>query len=153
MVYSGHGIATGRDPIADFGLALEGNDVLDDEDKLTALDVIKWAWNAEKPILPSRVVLAACQTIGAGRNTHEWTSVAPAALFAGAEIVFATCTDLISDETYLESTVELCSLACSSEYPVAALNALQRSHLFNGRDVPPHPSLLYSAVVGRGESG
>ncbi len=146
MVYSGHGISRGPDPIADFGLALDG------EDKLTARDVIDRASDAEKPALPARVLLAACQTIGVGRGTHEWTSVAPAALFAGAEFVLATCRDLISDEANLDATVELCGTVYSRERLVAAVNSLQRSHLADSGSVPSHPSLFYSAVVGRGES-
>ena len=51
MLYSGHGISHGPDPIADFGLCLDG------EDKLTARDVIDRASNTEKPALPARVVL------------------------------------------------------------------------------------------------
>jgi hypothetical protein len=145
MVYSGHGISDGRDPIEDFGLALDG------KDKLTARDVIDWASNAEEPALPARLVLAACQTMGVGRSTHEWTSVAPAALSAGAEFVLATCRDLISDETNLDATVELCRTIYSSEHPVAAVNRLQRSHLADSGSVPSHPSLFYSAVIGRGE--
>jgi hypothetical protein len=145
MVYSGHGISHGPDPIVDFGLALDG------EDKLTARDVIDRASDAEKPALPARVVLAACQTLGVGRGTHEWTSVAPAALFAGAEFVLATCRDLISDGANLDATVELCGTVCSSERPVAAVNSLQRSHLADSGPAPSHPSLFYSAIVGRGE--
>ncbi len=145
MVYSGHGISHGPDPIADFGLALDG------EDKLAARDVIDRASDAETPGLPARVVLAACQTIGVGRDTNEWTSVAPAALFAGAEFVLATCRDLISDEANLDATVELCGTVYRSERPVADVNSLQRSHLTDNRPVPSHPSLFYSAVVGRGE--
>ena len=145
MVYSGHGISHGPDPIADFGLALDG------KDKLTARDVIDRASNAEKPALPARVVLAACQTIGVARDTHEWTSVAPAALFAGAEVVLATCRDLASDAPNLDATVELCGTVCRSEHPVAAVNSLQRTHLPDNGSVPSHPSLFYSAVIGRGE--
>ena len=145
MVYSGHGISHGPDPMADFGLALDG------EDKLTARDVIDRASNAEKPALPARVVLAACQTIGVARDTHEWTSVAPAALFAGAEVVLATCRDLASDAPNLDATVELCGTVCRSEDPVAAVNSLQRTHLPDNGSVPSHPSLFYSAVIGRGE--
>jgi hypothetical protein len=145
MVYSGHGVKRGADPMADFGLAL------DDQDKLTARDVIDRAADAEKPTLPARVVLAACQTIGVGQDTHEWTSVAPAALFAGAEFVLATCRDLNSDQVNLDATVELCSIAYSSERPVAAVNALQRSHLLDSEPVPSHPSLFYSAIVGQSE--
>jgi hypothetical protein len=145
MLYSGHGISHGPDPVADFGLALNG------EDKLTARDVIDRASNTEKPALPARVVLAACQTIGIARETHEWTSVAPAALFAGAEVVLATCRDLVSDAPNLDATVEICSTICRSEYPVAAVNSLQRTHLPDNGSVPSHPSLLYSAVIGRNE--
>jgi hypothetical protein len=144
LVYSGHGISAGRDP-ADYGLRLDG------KDKYTARDVIDWASNAEEPVLPARVVLAACQTIGVSRSTHEWTSVAPAALFAGAEFVLATCRDLISDEANLDATVELCGTVCSSEHPVAAVNSLQRSHLPDTGSAPSHSSLSYSPVVGRGE--
>ena len=106
---------------------------------------------AEKPALPARLVLAACQTIGVGRSTHEWTSVAPAALFAGSEFVLATCRDLISDETDLDATVELCRTVYSSKYSVAAVNSLQRSHLADSGSAPSHPSLFYSAIIGRGE--
>lgn len=145
MVYSGHGISHGPDPMADFGLALDG------EDKLTARDVIDRASNAEKPALPARVVLAACRTIGVARDTHEWTSVAPAALFAGAEVVLATSRDLASDAPNLDATVELCATICRSDHPVAAVNSLQRTHLPENGSVPSHPSLFYSAVIGRGE--
>ena len=88
MVYSGHGVSDGRDPVEDFGLAL------DYPEKLTARDLIDWASHSKAPVLPARVILAACQTMGVSRRTHEWTSVAPAALLAGAEIVVATSRDL-----------------------------------------------------------
>ena len=146
MVYSGHGRSHGPDPIGDFGLALDG------EDKLTARDVIDRASNAEKPALPTRVILAACQTIGVARGTHEWTSVAPAALFAGAEFVLATCRDLDSDALNLDATFEICGTVCRSEHLVAAVNSLQRTHLPDNRPAPFHPSLFYSTVIGRGES-
>ena len=144
MVYSGHGIIDGRDPAEDFGLALEG------QEKLTARNVIEWAGDAEGPTFPARVILAACQTIGVGQSTNEWTSIAPVALFAGAEVVLATCWDLVCDEVNLEATVELCDVIRSSADPVAALGGVQRSHLADDGSGRLHPSLLYSAVVGQG---
>jgi hypothetical protein len=145
MVYSGHGVSDGRDPVEDFGLEL------DYPDKLTARDLIEWASHSKAPVLPARVILAACQTIGVSRRTHEWTSVAPAALLAGAEIVVATCRDLVSDDTNLRATAELCTALCASEHPVSELNRLQRNKLTEQEQAPAHPALSYTAVIGKGE--
>jgi hypothetical protein len=145
MVYSGHGVSDGRDPVEDFGLKL------DYPEKLTARDLIEWASHSKAPVLPARVILAACQTIGVSRRTYEWTSVPPAALLAGAEIVVVTCRDLISDRANLNATVELCAALCTSTHPVAALNHLQRRKLSEGGQVPVHPAFSYIVLIGMGE--
>jgi hypothetical protein len=146
LVYSGHGVSDGRDAVEDFGLRLYGNE------KLRARDIINWAKDAEEPMIPARVLLAACKTIGVRQTTNEWTSIAPAALFAGAEIVLATCQDLTSDDVNLHATAELCDILYSSACPIADFNNLQRSHLADIRPLQRHPSLSYSAIVGYGES-
>ena len=145
LVYTGHGVSDGHDPVEDFGLRLNHGE------KLVARDIVNWAADAEEPMIPARVLLAACKSIGVRQNTNEWTSIAPAALFAGAEIVLATCQDLTSDDINLHTTAELCRILCSSTHPVADFNSLQRSHLTDAQPLPSHPSLFYSAIVGRGE--
>ena len=145
LVYTGHGASDGHDPVEDFGLRLNR------EDKLVARDIVNWAADAEEPMIPARVLLAACKTIGVTQNTNEWTSIAPAALFAGAEIVLATCQNLTSDNINLRATAQLCRILCSSGDPVADFNSLQRNHLADAKGLPPHPSLFYSAIVGRGK--
>jgi hypothetical protein len=147
MVYSGHGVSDGRDPVEDFGLAL------DYPEKLTARHLIDWASHDKASLLPARVILAACQTMGVSTRTHEWTSVAPAALLAGPEIVVVTCQNLVSDETNLRATAELCTALSATINPVSALNHLQRSKLNEKEQTPTHPALSYSALTGNGEYG
>jgi hypothetical protein len=138
FVFTGHG-----NPRASGGIDATGL-VLDHGDTLTAENIINWQRSNPADSIPARVLLAGCQTLDFGPGTHEWISIAPAALLAGAELVLATCADLVSDEETLHTSARMCEILSSSDSPVAEVNQAQRD--LRGR---PSPLLLYSPVVGR----
>ncbi len=137
FVFTGHG-----NPHASGGTDGSGL-VLGLGDTLTAENIINWQRSNPADSIPARVLLAGCQTLDFGPGTHEWISIAPAALLAGAELVLATCADLVSDEATLHANARVCEILAVSDSPVADLNRAQRD--LAGR---PNPLLLYSAVVG-----
>lgn len=72
------------------GLALLDADT-DQPYILTPAELLLGSRDRPPPSLPSRVVLAACDSAGvAAIGTGEWLSIGPAALFAGADVVAAT---------------------------------------------------------------
>ena len=81
--------------------------------------------------MPGRVLLSACNTVGAttAGAGGEWLALAPSILWAGARLVIATAWPTLEDRRTLEMDTAMVDILTGEEDPVALLRELQLERL------------------------
>jgi tetratricopeptide (TPR) repeat protein len=153
MVFAGHCETLYDDRPSSSGVRLLGAD-LSSVDNLTATDLMLGRSGAvhERFPLPSRVILAACDSAGTGSfRSGEWLSVGPAALFAGADVVVATQFTIEDDPTVERAIVRAIGDGRSLAQIV---HDMVQSELDLWRSGAGRPPLHWApfALIGRWES-
>ena len=152
LVYRGHASSPAPGRTAGAALALADGDV-------TAKDLLTWA--QESPgLIPDRVLLAGCASLGAAHGGAEWMSLAPAALVSGATAVVATSWALLDHPIATEVEQEIVAVLRTADDVAGGLRALQcrwlerwrtaRVHVASGRVEQPaaaRPPLIWAAFA------
>ena len=137
LAYMGHVSNASDDMPANASLVLDGG-MLSAHDLLYDGDPRRWP-------MPSRVALIGCGSGGA--NAPEWLGLAPASLWAGAQVVVATAWDLIGEPATWQLADEIVSVLKLCPDPAAEWRERFINHLDAWKSHAGQPSPLSWGAV------